>query len=98
MTNCKLSKTQESLSVIMAEVSFVKIVKVNTETVEIPKEYVDKAAKEKAGLTAKRGTGKKAKDIAAEINSGAATIFDGVKPNGGKESMWHSWEHRGDKK
>ena len=101
MTNCKLSKTQESLSVMMVEVSFVKIVKVNTEAVEIPKEYVDKAAKEKAGLTAKNGgrAGKiKAGDIAAEIKNGAATIADAVKPSGVRESGLYSIEHMGDKK
>lgn len=103
MTSCKLSKVQESLSVMMVEVSFVKIVKVNTETVEIPKEYVDKAAKEKAGLTAKKGgkageAGKtKAGDIAAEIKNAAGEIVDTVKPSSGKSESWlYSMKHAGE--
>lgn len=101
MTSCKLSKSQESLSVMMVEVSFVKIVKVDTETVEIPKEYVAKAAKEKAGLTAKSGgaAGKKAGDIAADIKSAAKDIYKDVAPSGdGSESWWYSMKHAGDKK
>ena len=95
MTSCKLTKSEESLSVMMVEVAFVKLVKVNTETVEIPKDIVDKAAKEKAGLTAKAGgaagKGANAGDIAAQINAGKDAIIDAIKPNGGKrESTLHS--------
>lgn len=101
MTSCKLSKSQESLSVMMVEVSFVKIVKVDTETVEIPKDYVDKAAKEKAGLTAKSGgaAGKgKIGDIAAEVKSAVKDIYKDISPGGdGNESWGHSLLY-GDKK
>lgn len=102
MTSCKLSKTQESLSVMMVEVTFVQIVKVDTETVEIPKDIVAKAAKEKAGLTAKAGgaagKGKGVGDIAAQIKAGAKDIADSVLPSGDNESWAYSIKHAGDKK
>lgn len=91
MTSCKLSKTQESLSVMMVEVTFVQIVKVDTETVEIPKDIVDKAAKEKAGLTAKAGgaAGKVGKGgagdlgtmVSNQVNSGVEAVKQVIKPN-----------------
>lgn len=102
MTSCKLTKSEESLSVMMVEVAFVKLIKVNTETVEIPKDIVDKAAKEKAGLTAKAGgaagKGMGVGDIAAQIKAGAKDIADSVLPSGGNESWMYSIKHAGDKK
>ena len=79
MTSCKLTKSQESLSVIGVEVSFVKIVKVTTETVEIPKGIVDAAAKEKAAETAKAGGAAGKSAVGATGAVGSAGLGDMVK-------------------
>lgn len=83
MTSCKLGKNNESKSVMMVELSFTKIVKVTTETVEIPKGIVDAAAKDKVGETAASGgkAGKKTNgtDVTGAVANTAADIVSGIK-------------------
>ena len=55
MTSCKYSYTKESKTVMIVELAFVKIVKVDTATVAIPQDIVDKSIKDNAGETAKSG-------------------------------------------
>lgn len=55
MTSCKYSYTKESKTVMIVELTFVKIVKVDTQTVAIPQDIVDKSIKDNAGETAKSG-------------------------------------------
>lgn len=55
MTSCKYSYTKESKTVMIVELTFVKVVRVDTQTVAIPQDIVDKSIKDNAGETAQSG-------------------------------------------
>ena len=76
MTRCQIKKTDESLSVIEVEVEFVKITKVSTETVEIPADIVDAAARDKAGETAAAGGAASTSDAISDAQKAAAEAVE----------------------
>lgn len=69
MISCKFGSTDESMSVMMVELAFVKIVKVDVATVAIPQDIVDKSIKDSAGETAQSG----GTATQAEVKAGSTT-------------------------
>lgn len=77
MTSCKYSYTKESKTVMIVELTFVKIVKVDTQTVAIPQDIVDKSIKDNAGETAQSG-GQAAQTSASGSGDAAGDGADGA--------------------
>ena len=55
MTSCKYAYSSESKSVMIVDLAFVKIVKVETATTEIPQDIVDKSIKDSVDASPKAG-------------------------------------------
>lgn len=92
MTSCKFGNTDESTSVMIVEMTFIKIVKVDVATVDIPQDIVDKSVKDSAGETAKSGgtatqtevapdssTAEKATETKEKVQSTGVKLVDGLK-------------------
>lgn len=76
MTSCEYGYASESKSVMICKLSFVKIVKVDTATVAIPQDIVDKSIKDNVGETGKNG------GTAATANGNATNgSGSGAKPD-----------------
>lgn len=87
MTSCKLQKTDESKTVMMVECTFVKITKVDIQTVEIPSGIVDAAAKDKAGETAKAGGAAGVPSVSSAVKEMTNDVLGAVKPDPNKTML-----------
>lgn len=77
MTSCRLSKTDDSKSVMWVDLSFTHITKVTTKTTEIPEDIVDASIKDSAGETAADGGTATQTDLGS-ISSGSASVGDNL--------------------
>lgn len=85
MTSCRVSKQDSTKSIIYADLSFMQIVKVTTQTTAIPENVVTASQEENAGETAANvGAGKTS---SVDIGGGSVDIPDGSGSSGIGDSL-----------
>lgn len=85
MTSCRVSKQDSTKSIIYADLSFIQIVKVTTQTTAIPENVVTASQEENAGETAANvGAGKTS---SVDVGGGSVDIPDGSGSSGIGDSL-----------
>lgn len=68
MTSCKVSKSEDTKSIIYVDLAFQHIVKVTTQTTAIPENIVTASQEENAGETAANAGAGKTKDVTSSVS------------------------------
>ncbi len=76
MTSCKVSKSDQTKSIIYVDVTFQQIVKVTTQTTAIPENIVTASQEENAGETAANGGSAKTSSVSTSASDSLGGIGD----------------------
>lgn len=85
MTSCRVSKQDSTKSIIYADLAFIQIVKVTTQTTAIPENVVTASQEENAGETAANAGA--AKTSSVDVGGGSANIPDSNISGGISDSL-----------
>lgn len=91
MTSCKYAYSSESKSVMIVDLAFVKIVKVETATTEIPQDIVDKSIKDSVDASPKAGGAVASVDgkaMGEEVSKAAQDALGQIM--NGEKSVWYT--------